>query len=227
MTTIYFADLDILLKLAACDLLSELCEHWQIPPNQCFVSATFQYTLRDKAVRRNYSVEAIERTAFFLKTAAQEVQFTDQTEALALEKANNNASEKTLIIDAGEKTLIIATKEPADNNQPFFLATGDKRAINALTLLPSTDAVCKSISDRLQGRIICLESMMLTFIDILGFEVVKTKVLASRHNDRVVADKAITAVFGSREKAEEHNVRSALRGYVAELPASFLIPSSL
>jgi hypothetical protein len=218
MTTIYFADLDILLKLAACDLLSELCDHWQIPPNQCFVSATFQYTLRGKAVRRNYSVEAIERTAHFLKTVAQEVQFTDQSEALALEKAN---------IDAGEKTLIIATKEPAEQAQPFFLATGDKRAINALTLLPSTDAVCKSISDRLQGRIICLESMMLTFIDILGFEVVKTKVLASRHNDRVVADKAITAVFGSREKAEEHNVRSALRGYVAELPASFLIPSSL
>jgi hypothetical protein len=225
MTTIYFADLDILLKLAACDLLSELCEHWQIPPNQCFVSASFQYTLRGKAVRGNYSVEAIERTALFLKTAAQEVEFTDQVEALALEEANKakiDAGEKTLIIDAGEKTLIIATKEPAEQAQPFFLATGDKRAINALAALPSADAVCNRISDRLQGRILCLESMMLTLIHELGFDAVKAKVLASRHNDRVAADKTITAVFGSREKAEEHNVRSALQGYIAALPARLL-----
>jgi hypothetical protein len=217
MTTIYFADLDILLKLAACDLLSELCEHWQIPPNQCFVSATFQHTLRGGKIRATNAPIAIDRTAHFLNTVAQKIQLTDsiavRKEAVALEKTN---------IDAGEKTLIIATKEPAEQAQPFFLATGDKRAINALAGLPSTDAVCERISKRLQGRVICLESMMLTFIEVLGFEPVKAKVLASRHNDKVAADKTITAAFGSRAQAEEHNVRATLQSYISELPAQLL-----
>lgn len=214
MTTLYFADLDILLKLAACDLLSELCEHWEIPPNQCFVSATFQHTLRGKQIRRNYTPEAIERTSHFLKNIAQNAHFTDQAELISLTTKSD--------IDDGERTLVIATKEPAEKAQPFFLATSDKRSINALAALPSTDAVCKSISDRLHGRIICLESIMLTFIKVLGFEVVKAKVLASRHNDKYASDTALKAAFGSGEKAEEANVCATLKSKVADLPALFL-----
>ncbi|MFK0732469.1 MAG: hypothetical protein ACIWVG_15160 [Gloeotrichia echinulata HAB0833] len=214
MTTIYFADLDILLKLAACDLLSELREHWRIPPNQCFVDERFKYTLNTSITRSgNYSSAALKRTAEFLNNHTTDITFNDPEEVIALD---------TNGIDKGERRIIIATKEPAEQAQPFFLATGDKRAINTLAALPSTDKVCQRISKRLQGRVICLESMMLTFIEMLGFEPVKAKVLASRHNDKVAADKTITAVFGSREKAEEHNVRSALQSYIAELPAQLL-----
>lgn len=218
MTTIYFADLDILLKLAACDLLSELCKHWQIPPNQCFVSATFQHTLRGGKIRATNAPIAIERTAHFLNTVAQKIRLTDsiavRKEAIALEKAN---------IDAGEKTLVIATKEPAEEAQPFFLATGDKRAINALAALPSNDAVSKSIFDRLHGRIICLESVILTLINVLGFEPIKAKILASYYNDKYASDGALTAAFVLGEQAQESDVCAKLQHYIARLPSPFLV----
>ncbi len=214
MIMLYFADLDILLKLAACDLLTEVRTHWHVPPNQCFVEERFQCTLKTSITRKgNYTNETLKRVEVFLQQHTISITFDDSRETIRLDEAG---------IDTGERRLIIATKEPAQKSQPFFLATGDKRAIKALAALPSTDAVCQAILSRLQKRVICLEQMILDLINAYGFDKIKQKVLASRHNEKYAADFALTAAFGSGDRAQEHNVRARLQSYISDLPAQLL-----
>lgn len=107
-------------------------------------------------------------------------------------------------IDPGEVILISATKY----EEFFYLATGDKRCLTALAADPHLD----SIRQRLTGRVICLEQLILKLIDTQGFDLVLTKVLPAREYDT-----ALKTSFGSGEKATRENVLQALEGYVEDL----------
>lgn len=65
---------------------------------------------------------------------------------------------------------------------------------------------------RLQGKLLCLEQLILAFLDRLGLAVLRTRVCPFRAIDKVMA-----AVFGSTCQAPEHDVREGLRSYIAAL----------
>lgn len=107
-------------------------------------------------------------------------------------------------IDPGEIILISATRYEAS----FYLTTGDKRCLKALVATPQLAA----IRQRLTGRVICLEQLILKLIGTQGFDEVLTKVLPAREYDS-----ALKAIFGSGERASQKNVLQALEGYIEDL----------
>lgn len=107
-------------------------------------------------------------------------------------------------LDVGEATLLTATKGMG----AFVLMTGDKRCLTALADGSGID----EIQERLKGRVICLEQVILLLIRRSRFEFIKQQVLSS-----LEIDKAIGACFGSGELATETNVVLALEGYIEDL----------
>ncbi|RUT03826.1 hypothetical protein DSM106972_047400 [Dulcicalothrix desertica PCC 7102] len=102
--------------------------------------------------------------------------------------------------------LISATKQ----EESFYLTTGDKRCITALA--NSTEPSLVAIRERLAGKLVCLEQLILKIINVEGFEVTLIKVLPAREYD-----KALKAIFGSGERCTQDNVLMALGAYIQDL----------
>ncbi len=98
-------------------------------------------------------------------------------------------------IHEGETVLIIATRGEAN----FFLLTGDKNCLTALPQIP------QPIYQRLCGRVICLEQIILKLIDMYGFEAIAHRLLPN-----LSYDKSLQLCFGYSEPAPETQVRENL-----------------
>lgn len=92
--------------------------------------------------------------------------------------------------------------------ESFYLITGDKRCLIAL----AEASQLVEIRQRLLGRVICLEQIILKLIETQGFNEVLVKVLPGREYDT-----ALKAIFGSGEKATQENVLQMLEGYIGKL----------
>lgn len=86
--------------------------------------------------------------------------------------------------------------------------TGDKNCLRALAAAPELG----KIRQRLKGRVVCLEQLILRLVETQAFDEILTKVLPGREYDT-----ALKAVFGSGERATRENVLQALRGYIENL----------
>jgi hypothetical protein len=109
-------------------------------------------------------------------------------------------------LDPGEIILISATKQ----EESFYLTTGDKRCITALA--NSSEPGLIEIRERLAGKLICLEQLILKIINVQGFDVTLVKVIPAREYD-----KALKAIFGSGERCTQDNVLMALEAYIKDL----------
>ena len=107
-------------------------------------------------------------------------------------------------IDAGEAQLLSAALAAPD----AVVLTGDKRCLMALC----QSSVTMPLAQKLQGRVVVLEQLMIEMISSFGFVDVKSRTLNGVHSDT-----AIRASFGSGPKAEEGNVISTLQSYVREI----------
>ena len=94
---------------------------------------------------------------------------------------------------------------------PFVLMTEDKRCLVAV----ATQFELAEVSERLRGRVISCEQVMLLLIRQQGFEAIKQHVLPM-----LDCDMSLKACFGSGEKAIEENVVLALEGYITTLDKS-------
>jgi hypothetical protein len=110
-------------------------------------------------------------------------------------------------IDIGEARLLAATSELAN----FLLMTGDKRCLQVL----AAQTELAEVRERLQGRVLCLEQVILRLIQRSGFDWVKARVVPM-----MACDMALQACFGSGELATENNVVEALEGYITALRQS-------
>jgi hypothetical protein len=193
-SVICFLDNDILLKLSAFELLDEAIADLQVSPENLRVLDSAEFVFRgNRTVSQGYSQEVRERAIAFVKNCPT-VNATASDEFIVLSG----------LVDVGEATLIAATQ----NESSFMLLTGDKRCLVTLVMREEL----AEVRARLQGRVICLEQMILLLIRRLGFEAVRTKVVPV-----MACDTAITACFGSGELATEANVVMALEGYITDL----------
>jgi len=201
-----FVDNDIIHKLAAFDLLDETWRALAQPESSVRILPTARFKFHvaknpAKGVKR-YGEVVFERIRQFVLSAT-EVEQTNQEDEETLQGV--------LGIDAGEVILFSA----ASRDPHSILITGDKVAVRALV---STER-CSAVVERLRGRVVSLEDVMLRLIRAHGFEYVQGRVVPMMQHDM-----AMRAVFGSGMRAKEADVVAALTAYVADMPAGLMIP---
>lgn len=195
MPPVVFVDNDAILKLAACNLFWEAVNSIGLTQTDLRVLPDAKHVFRNsRRVQQRYP-QPIRDNAIRIVQGCMEIQLQPNEELQHLDIEG---------IDAGEIILISATRAEAS----FYLTTGDKRCLTALALSPRL----VEIRQRLLGRVICLEQLILKLIDTQGFDQVLTKVLPAREYDT-----ALKAIFGSGERATQENVLQALEGYVEDL----------
>ncbi len=195
MPVVCFLDNDIILKLVACSLFSEAVSSIGVTETNLRVLSDAKYVFRkSRRVVQKYP-QTIRESAILIVDRCTKIQPEPSEELKKLQIEG---------IDPGELILISATRY----EESFYLTTGDKRCLTALATAPQL----AEIRQRLIGRVICLEQLILKLIDTQGFDEVLAKVLPAREYDT-----ALKAIFGSGEKATQENILQALEGYIEDL----------
>lgn len=159
-----------------------------------YVSSTAKFSLRSQA--KHVGDQVASRVSGFL-AAVQVIDWEVPAEEILL-------FEDTLGIDAGEAVMFAATARRGD----FILATGDKVCLRALAGCPE----CKSIAERMAGRVICLEQVVQRCIGTRGFAAVSGKIIPA-----LDCDQALNAIFGTGLTASAAGVEDGLNSYIREL----------
>jgi hypothetical protein len=92
-------------------------------------------------------------------------------------------------------------------NNLSYLLTGDKRCLKNLNV-PETN----QITDYLQGKIWCLEQLILKDIEIYGFQCIQEKIYPVCD-----CDTNLKFIFGYSRESAEQEVREALKTEIREL----------
>lgn len=195
-----FLDNDVLEKLASWDLLDDGVRACGFGLDSVRVLPSLKFRLGlagKKKGRPKYPEDILARLQSFL-TAVGECTEAPPTDDDALVNVSN--------LDAGEAILFVQ----AASTDGAILLTGDKRSIQAVATAPE----CAEIANRLAGRVLCLEQVVLRIVDTLGFETVKLRIVNS---SALELDTAIHAAFGSRMQAMEHNACGGLERRVQTL----------
>jgi hypothetical protein len=169
---IVLADNDIILKLAQCDLLDDLPNILGKKCTDVFITDTAKYQLLPKSSAKALSKcgneETLARLTAFLETT-QTLSAIENTVLLAQLGDIDG-------IDGGEKFLFAAAVE-IDNP---LLITGDRRALRAL--LEHQDQL-PTVFSALQNAVVTFESAILLALRLVGFAIVKQKLLGSPKPD--------------------------------------------
>ena len=186
-------DNDVILKLVACNLFWESVGVLGLTSDDLRVRATTKYYFRKKPKRyplaiREKAIAVVEQCRLI-----DEILINEELQNLQIEG-----------IDQGEGILIASTQTESS----FYLATGDKRCLCAVATAPGL----VEVRQRLEGRVVCLEQLILKLVETQEFEDILTKVLPAREYDTV-----LRAVFGSGERATRNDVLLALNGYIENL----------
>lgn len=198
--TIGFIDNDILLKLVAFQLFDEAMASLNLAKNdlQVLPTAKFVFFQLRRQPELIYSDDILARAIALVENCPTlpDIVNTDESriEAQQLETFDE--------IHQGEARLILATRD----KESFLLISGDKNCMKALFRLPD------ETYQRLCGRVVCLEQIMLRMIDVLGFDEVCDRIYPV-----IQYDKAIHLCFGYSEPAPKAQVQGALQSCLNEI----------
>ncbi len=203
-------DNDLIRKLAICDLLDESLDALQASRGEALVLPTAKYVLLKPIKKPERAKERLGEALFDrLNAFLNGVQSLDE----------QPSAEEQLVfddivgIDPGEAVLFSATARFDD----VLLATGDKTSLYALAANPTCQEVCR----RLNGKVICLEQVIVRVIEDIGFDQARAKIVPGAD-----CDIALRAIIGSGLEATESIVRAGLESYIRDLrkkTASLLI----
>ena len=186
------------------------CAHWQLL-DDLPVALDFAWiesaTLTSVKYRAQQCCSVPDGKLFKTTTAALNVFNISQSMLGQLEPDEEviNSLSGMAGIDPGEVTLFSAAAHADD----ILVLTGDKRALRGLGKQTVTPVIQK-----LQGKFICLEMLILILLNINGLEWVRQKICPHRDLDR-----AVQAILGSSCNASEESVREALSSYIKDLHA--------
>jgi hypothetical protein len=207
--TIGLIDNDILLKLTAFQLIDETIDLLGLSINTLRVLSTAEFVFRNW--QKKQQVQPDKSQGYTDNIWEEAILFCQLCQPLnslnsTLESSILNEIQQLMLfreeINEGETELILATAYTAD----FVILTGDKRCLQALPQIPL------SIYSRLQGRVLCLEQIILKLIDRLGFDQVQSLIQPA-----IQCDKSIRICFGYSQPAPENQVRAALQNYIDDI----------
>lgn len=192
---ICFADTDIILKIAACDLLPQTLQVLGVSRQQVYVYREEAYRIyrHDPDVKRQYSSEARVRAERFVNGTSGIFGEIDVEEQNYMVAAG---------IDTGEQVIFGATRDYSD----FQVITADRKALRTLAHAAGCGGICK----RMNGRFFCPEQILLRLINHVGFAAVRAQVLPNVTHD---------AAFGDafRAGATQQEAESQLNGRLTKL----------
>lgn len=136
---------------------------------------------------------------------ANELEPTEEELNLATEM-EEIANRGMLEFDSGESQLCAIAIVRGMN----AVVTGDKRAIKAAETISETITVLSVLF----GKLVCLEQLVLGVAQLVGHDVIRPRVCASK-----AIDTALSICFKcwSPEKADEEAIQLALRSYIENL----------
>jgi hypothetical protein len=189
-------DVDALVKLAHWGLLSELEGATGVPPER---QATVE-SIRFRAARRDRKLFRDPAIADDLTAALGHFGAAWSPDADVVARLQGIAG-----LDAGEVTLIgMLCSDPQ-----ALLVTGDKRALRALTAPGLEDIV-----ERIAGRIMCLEQVLLSALDRMGVGALVAAIEPHRE-----LDTAVRCAVPLASHAVELDVRTGLGSYINDIRA--------
>ena len=213
----YCLDNDIILKLVNFNLFDDTLKSFSIDTNQVKILDTFKYKVGNPIKRKrgnqvsNISQENIEEALQITKDCItiselnlEQIDFSIYTQLI---NYNKNSNDKNNTIDIGEAILIshiCYLNQQGDSN---YLLTGDKRCLRALTNSGFADVI-----EHLNGKVWCLEQLILKDIEEFGFDVIQSKIYPVRF-----CDSNINFIFGFSEKAPEDRVKEDLKNAIIKL----------
>jgi len=151
----HFHDVDILLKLAACELLDDITELLAVEEDDLKVLSTAIYKIRGLGKKGTYPAHAISGAIRFCETHD------------VIPGVENTASAGALLalgdgMDPGEVILFSSALE----NPGSRVVTGDKRALRCLGSLGKDHEITRS----LRGRVVCFEELLLRTYEKHGYD---------------------------------------------------------
>ncbi len=207
--TIGLIDNDILLKLTAFQIRDEAIDLLGLSINTLRVLSTAQFVFPDWQKKQQIQPDKYQG---YTDTIWEEaILFCQRCQPL---NPLNSISDPSIFneiqqlmpfreeINEGETELILATAYIGD----FVILTGDKKCLQALPRIPL------SIYARLQGRMVCLEQIILKLIERLGFDQVQSLIQPA-----IQCDRSIRICFGYSQPAPEDQVRTALQNYIDDI----------
>ena len=200
-------DTDVVLKLAALDLLNEACEMLGAAPSEVCVPPGSVFMVRyDKRGRfaKRYGPGGVARAVAFLGGAA-----TCEIDPERLAALNALAARADVEgLDRGEAELLAMASE-AD---PCRLVSGDKRWPPAVQ---RNEPICIRVNSFLREQVVCFEQGVLRLIAHVGFASVRDAHLLYPH-----CDEALRLVFtADPASVAEAAVTDGLNSYVEALRA--------
>lgn len=213
----YCLDNDIILKLSTCNLFDDTFKTFDVEVNQVKILDSFQYKFSSKITRKRgnkanndydkYNVEkALKFTRNYATLSESNCDAIDIEIYTRLVNYSKNSNDKKNTIDQGEAILIshiCYLNQQGDNS---YLLTGDKRCLKALINSGFTDVI-----EPLEGKVWCLEQLILKNIEAFGFEYVKTNIVPVN-----ICDAVLKVAFSSFLTTEENSIGS-LTSYLEEL----------
>lgn len=206
----YCLDNDIILKLATYDLFKKTLQSLDIEENQIYILDTFKYKFGKKNNRRRGN-KVNDNKKYNLQKALEisknhkaisEINFSNfelyiYTKLIKYSKTSQDINNK---IDKGEATLIsyICYLNQQENNN--YLLTGDKNCLRALS-----NSEMKDIIKYIQGKVWCLEQLILKNIEQFGFNLIQSKIYEKKY-----CDTNLNLIFGYSEPASENEVIESL-----------------
>ncbi len=195
MNVIVFADNDILIKLAGCDLLVPFCEAIQSQDSDFFVTSSAKFSIPKQSKKKLKTPQSIQQLN----------EFIGRTNTIQDALTQHDLLDELITIpniDGGEALLILS----AYINPTCKLATGDKRCLTSLLQTSSLNDIATSLI----GRVYTLETAMLILISRLGYDVVNQKVI-----QRCVDDGTLNLAFGEHRTID--NAIECLSSYCSNL----------
>jgi len=206
----HFHDVDILLKLAACELLEDLTELLAVEAADVRVLETAIFKIRRLGKKGTYPERVISQAIRFCE-AHKEIKTLENA---ALAEALSTLGDG---MDAGEVILFASALE----NPTSRVVTGDKRALRMLGKLGKDHDLVRG----LHGRIVCFEELLLRTFEVRGFDRLCKHCHAGVEHDGVLRLAFRSGLATEQDEALE-GIRSAWRALNRE-SAGILVARSV
>jgi len=202
--SVYCLDNDIILKLATCGLFEKTLNTFGVEINQVKIIETFQYKFKSQLQGKRRKITPVKynrEDALSVVTTCDKISINNinQEDFIQLQKIEG--------IDIGEAILLGYVSYLNKQNNLSYLLTGDKRCLKNLNV-PETN----QITGYLQGKIWCLEQLILKDLEIYGFKCIQDKIYPVRD-----CDTNLKLIFGYSRESAEQEVREALETEIRKL----------
>lgn len=204
---ILLTDNDILIKLSQSNLVGEALTVFGCTLPECHILDTAKYSLflndPDKCIaKRVGNPQAYDRLCELVE-GCTELGVAEENIDL-LEELSHMEN-----VDAGEQALLLHAHQFHTTGEPFWLTTGDRKAL--LGVHKSGSVIAKRI---LRQRVDCTESLVLKMLGIYGFDVINQKICgAIPVTDRF--DSVLRMAFGDGRDIQ--HAQTCLQSYLDQV----------